>query len=366
MYRFALSISPEQLEAIAAQLYMEMLEAGFGRVGEFHYLHHDRDGQPYSDSAEMASRIAAAAGETGISLTLLPVFYAHAGFGGQAPGTAQRRFVNSIESFGRLMEGGRRAIGSLPEGRIGIAPHSLRAATLAQISEILPLAESGSIHIHVAEQVKEVEDCLAFSGMRPIELLLAHLPVDAHWCLVHATHMTPAEIVNTAHTGAVVGICPATEANLGDGIFPAVDFLAASGVFGIGSDSNVRIDLGEELRLFEYSQRLSNRMRNAIAPPNGSTGRALFDRALAGGNRALAGAAGIAVGAPADLVSLSLSEHPWLSGDAILDQFVFTGKLRPDCVWIGGVKRVSEGRHLARWRIEQRFRAVMSELMEKA
>lgn len=363
MYRFALSMTPDQVEAIAAQLYMEMLEAGFGRVGEFHYLHHDQNGAPYANRAEMAERLAAAAAETGMAMTLLPVFYAHSGFGGLPPGEGQRRFINTPESFAKLMEGASAAVTTLPQGRIGIAPHSLRAATVEEICEILPLAAGGPVHIHMAEQVKEVEDCLAHCGARPVEHLLASAPVDKRWCLIHATHMSEAETRAMAASGAVAGLCPVTEANLGDGIFPASDFLAAGGAFGVGSDSNVLIGLGEELRQLEYSQRLHRRARNVLAAPNGSTGRALFDGALHGGNRALQGESGIAQGSSADFFSLDLSGHGWLEGDAILDHFIFAGNPKPDCVWVNGVKQVEGGRHRARARIAPRFQAAMLALM---
>ncbi|MCC2611194.1 formimidoylglutamate deiminase [Neorhizobium sp. Rsf11] len=363
MYRFALSMTPDQVEAVAAQLYMEMLEAGFGRVGEFHYLHHDKDGAAYANIAEMAERIAAAAAKTGIGLTLLPVFYAHSGFGGQAAGEGQRRFVNSTESFARLMEGAAKAVASLPKSRIGIAPHSLRAATIKEIAEILPLANGGPVHIHVAEQMREVEDCLAFSGARPVDYLMANAPVDRRWCLIHATHMTDAETRAMAKSGAVAGLCPVTEANLGDGIFPGADFLAAGGAFGVGSDSNVLIGLGDELRQLEYSQRLARRARNVIAPVNGSTGRALFDRALVGGSRALGDEAGIREGAPADLVSLDLSGYPWVTGDTVLDHLIFAGGPKPDSVWVNGVRQVKGGRHKFREGIEARFRATMQALL---
>lgn len=219
MYRFALQMTPEQIEAVAAQLYMEMLEAGFCRVGEFHYLHHDRDGSPYANIAEHAERIGAASVEAGIGLTLLPVFYAHSGFGGQAPIDGQRRFINSIESFGRLMEDCRKMQASLPGMQLGMAPHSLRAVTPDELTAILPLAEGGPVHIHVAEQTKEVEDCIAWSGARPVEWLLDSAPVDDRWCLIHATHLTDKEVANMATSGAVAGLCPITEANLGDGTF---------------------------------------------------------------------------------------------------------------------------------------------------
>ena len=368
MYRFALSMSPDDVEAVATQLYVEMLEAGFTRVGEFHYLHHDRDGQPYAELGEMASRIAAAAATTGIGLTLLPVFYAHSGFGGQAPGEGQRRFINDCERFAKLMERSRQALAPLDGAVIGIAPHSLRAVTQEELLAILPLAGSAPIHIHVAEQTKEVEDCLAWSGQRPVERLLAHTPVDRRWCLIHATHMTGEETRAMAASGAVAGLCPITEANLGDGIFPAGEFTAVGGEYGVGSDSNVLIGLADELRQLEYSQRLAHRARNVMASAaTHSTGRALFEGALAGGARATGVAPdGLAVGAPADIVSLDAA-HPALigrEGDAVLDALIFAARDRlVDCVWRGGRKLVTGGRHAARDASLARFRAVMERMV---
>jgi formiminoglutamate deiminase len=364
MYRFALSMTPDQMEAIAAQLYMEMLEAGFGRVGEFHYLHHDRDGHAYANIAEMAERIASASNDTGIALTLLPVFYAHSGFGGLPPSRDQRRFINSIDSFASVVECSAQALALLPDGRIGIAPHSLRAAAVDEIKEILPLVPNGPVHIHVAEQVKEVGDCIAFTGTRPILHLLSNFEVNSDWCLIHATHMTEAETVAMATSGAVAGLCPVTEANLGDGIFPATPFLEQGGAFGIGSDSNVLIGVGEELRQLEYSQRLERRARNVIARPNGSTGLSLYAGAHAGGNQALGVTGGIAKDKAADFVSYDLRVIPWLSADKVLDHIIFAGAPRPDSVWINGVKRVTDGRHNDRERIEERFRRVMTELVD--
>jgi formiminoglutamate deiminase len=364
MYRFALSMTPQQVEAVAAQLYVEMLEAGFSRVGEFHYLHHDRDGGHYADIAEMAVRIAAAADSTGIGLTLLPVFYAHSGFGGAAPAEGQRRFINDIESFGRLLEGCRHAVKDLPGAVLGVAPHSLRAVTPRELSTVAGMTD-GRVHIHVAEQMKEVEDCLAWSGARPVEWLLDNHDVDGRWCLVHATHMTEAETIAMAKSGAVAGLCPVTEANLGDGTFPAPLFVHNGGSFGIGSDSNVLIGIPDELRQLEYSQRLLHRQRNVLAAPGGSNGRALFDAALAGGAQALGvEGAGIAIGATADLVSLR-DDHPTLAGkagDGILDAWIFAGGAQIDCVWAQGRKCVADGRHFQREAIARRFRNVMKEL----
>ena len=365
MYRFALSMTPDQVEAVAAQLYVEMLEAGFSRVGEFHYLHHDRDGKPYANLAEMAERIAAAAGETGIGLTLLPVFYAHSSFGGSAPNEGQRRFINDVNRFSRLVEKSRECVRTLNQAVVGVAPHSLRAATPEELTEVAEIVPDGPIHIHIAEQVKEVEDCLAWSGARPVEFLLGHAKVDKRWCLIHATHMTDAETVGMARSGAIAGLCPITEANLGDGTFAAPLFIENGGRFGVGSDSNVLIGLPDELRQLEYSQRLAYRARNVLAVAGGSTGRALFDAALDGGGVALgAGASAIAAGASADFVSLDAS-NPSLAGktgDAILDAWIFANGSKVDCVWVHGRKQVSGGRHVKREAITERFRSVMTAL----
>ncbi len=362
MYRFALSMNPEQVEAVAAQLYVEMLEAGFTRVGEFHYLHHDADGRPYADIGELAARIAAAARTTGIGLTLLPVFYAHAGFGGTAPGEGQRRFINDRDGYARLLARCRELTAALPGGVTGVAPHSLRAVTPDELAVVVALAGDAPIHIHIAEQVKEVEDCIAWSGRRPVEWLLENAPVDGRWCLIHATHMTDAEIDAMAASGAVAGLCPITEANLGDGTFAAIRFLAGGGRFGIGSDSNVLIGLGDELRQLEYSQRLLHRGRNLIAAPGGSTGRALFDGAMAGGAAALGVATGLAAGAPADFVSLRSRHDVPLSGDRLLDAWVFSAGVAPDTVWVAGRKLVENGRHAAREATAARFAEAMRAL----
>ncbi|NLS03887.1 formimidoylglutamate deiminase [Rhizobium sp. P32RR-XVIII] len=363
MYKFALAMTPEHVEAVAAQLYMEMLEAGFARVGEFHYLHHDKDGSAYANIAELAERIAAASKAAGIGLTLLPVFYAHSGFGRAAPAEGQRRFINSLESFGKLLEKARVIVGMLEGARLGIAPHSLRAVTPDELAGILPLAEGGPVHIHVAEQVKEVEDSIAWSGQRPVEWLLDHAPVDGNWCLIHATHMTEDETRRMAKSGAVAGLCPITEANLGDGVFQAPLFLEEGGRFGIGSDSNVLISLPGELRQLEYSERLALRSRNVIAKSGASTGRTLFDNALAGGGIALGAAAGLAEGNYADIVALDCNAVPYLANDQILDNWIFAGSVAVDCVWAHGRKQVEAGRHRQRDTINRRFLAAMRELL---
>lgn len=363
MYRFALSFDPDQIEAVAAQLYVEMLEAGFTRVGEFHYLHHAKDGGHYADIAEHSVRIAAAAQETGIGLTLLPVFYAHSQFGGQAPGEGQRRFINDVNSFARLIEGAQKAVESLNQSKVGIAPHSLRAATIEEIRALQQLAFDGPIHIHIAEQVKEVEDCLAFAGMRPVEYLLENSDADGRWCFVHATHMTDAETIAMAGRGVVAGLCPITEANLGDGFFQAPLALEHGGAISVGSDSNVQIGLGAELRQLEYSQRPLHRARNVIATKGRSTGRTLFDEAVAGGGQALMHDTGIAAGSPADFASLKPVFDVGYRGDQVLDAWVFGDGMRVDSVWVDGVRIVSDGRHRNRDRIGSRFAGVMKELL---
>ncbi|WP_027488400.1 formimidoylglutamate deiminase [Allorhizobium undicola] len=363
MYEMAQSFSPEHLHAVACQLYMEMLEAGFTRVGEFHYLHHDRQGAHFADIGELSYRIAAAAGQTGIALTLLPVFYAHAGFGGMEPANGQRRFINSVESFARLMERCRRLLAPLPEARLGIAPHSLRAVTPEELAEILPLAQNGPVHIHVAEQQREVEDCLQWSGRRPVEWLLDNAPVDARWALIHATHMNEAETTAMARRKALAGLCPITEANLGDGTFPAPDFLREGGEFGIGSDSNILISLPQELRQLEYSQRLHLRSRNVIAAPGQSTGERLFSEAINGGSRALQGAGHLAPGAAADFVSLDCTALAYLAPERLFDQWIFAEGVSVDTVWVHGKAQVRKGRHVRRDSIARDFHRAMQDLV---
>lgn len=372
MYRFVERIDPDQLEAVTALAFAEMLEAGFTRVGEFHYLHHDKSGVPFADPGELAGRVSAAAAETGIALTLLPTFYAHAGFGAAEPSARQLRFVTDLERFGRIMESSRKAVRALSAGNIGVAPHSLRAVTPEELPVVVALASGGPVHIHVAEQVREVEECVAWCGRRPVESLFEAAKIDEKWCLVHATHATGEELACIAAAGAVVGLCPMTEASLGDGVFPAAEFAAVAGRIGIGSDSNVALDAGAELRMLEYSQRLSRRARNVLASESGrSTGRSLFDAVLAGGTQALGGGGGggflgLAPQAPLDLVSLNAG-HPALMErreDEILDSWIFAaGRDVIDCVWRAGEKVVSGGRHRQREAIVARYRRAMKALL---
>lgn len=367
MYRFALSMSPQDIEAAAGLLYVEMLEAGYTSVGEFQYLHHDRDGRPYADIAETGARIAAAADATGIGLTLLPVFYAHSGFGGAAPNEGQRRFINDLDSYARLLDSSRRAVAQASNGIcVGVAPHSLRAATPEELAHVAPMAGDKPIHIHVAEQMKEVEDCLAATGLRPVEWVLRHTRVDHRWCLIHATHMTPQETIGLARSRAVAGICPVTEANLGDGTFDLPRFQEHGGVYGVGSDSNILVGLHDELRQLEYSQRLLTQKRNVAQGETASTGRTLFENAVRGGANALhLGEPGLQANARADIVSLD-ENHPSLvarTDDAWLDGWIFAGGAVVDCVWAAGVKRVEGGRHPQRDAMRKRFAETLRRLV---
>lgn len=362
MYEHALKMTPDDIEAVAARAYAEMLEAGCTRVGEFHYLHHDRDGRPYADVAELAARVCAASAQTGIGMTLLPVFYAHSDFGGAPPAPEQRRFVCDGDLFAALLEACRGLVGALDGGRLGIAPHSLRAVSADALAQLVALAGEGPIHIHVAEQVREVEACLAATGARPVAWLLDNAPVDGRWCLVHATHMDAQETERLARSGAVVGLCPVTEADLGDGVCPARAYRDAGGRFGIGTDSNVRITLHGELRQLEYGQRLTQRARNVLAPPGGSTGRALLDAAGAGGAAALDVRYGLAPGAPADVVALGGEATGWLAGDGLLDAWIFARGIGVERVWARGRLVVRDGRHVARDAIDRRFAAAMRAL----
>lgn len=369
MYRFLAHMSPDDIEAVTAQAYVEMLEAGYTRVGEFHYLHRDPAGQPYANPAELSERVAAAARQTGIGLTLLPVFYAHGGFAGAPVSDGQRRFLSTLDEYARLLEASRAIVGGLAHAALGVAPHSLRAVTPAELQVLISFAGALPIHIHAAEQQREVEECVAWSGLRPVEWLLEHAPVDRRFCLIHATHLSDREIARLAQSGAVAGLCPVTEANLGDGIFPATSYLAARGRVGVGSDSNVCISVAGELRMLEYTQRLRDRARNLLADAERSTGRVLFEEALSGGAQALAAPAAIAVGAAADWFSLEL-EAPALaaarSGDEILDSWIFAAQGSVvDSVWCAGVKLVERGRHRAREAIAARYKAVLDRLLER-
>lgn len=367
MYRFLGQLSPEDVEAISAFAYMEMLERGFTAVAEFHYLHHAPDGTPYADLGEMAARIAAAAGDAGIGLTLLPSFYAYGGFGGAAPVAGQRRFLNDPDRFLKLVERSRAVVAPLASARVGIAPHSLRAVTPDTLQQVVAAMPDGPIHIHAAEQTKEVDDCVAWSGRRPVQWLLDEMDIDRRWCLIHSTHMTAEETHGLARSGAVAGLCPLTEASLGDGFFNGPKFLESDGRFGVGTDSNIDIDAAGELRQLEYSQRLLHRGRNVMTMTEGeSTGRRLLTQALAGGAQALQRAAGaIAAGQRADLVVLD-HNHPDLvsaNDDVWLDAWIFVaGRSAVKDVFVDGRQVVADGVHHARNAIETRYRTTLKTL----
>jgi formimidoylglutamate deiminase len=328
------------------------------------------DGRPFTDVGEMAARIASAATQTGIGLTLLPSFYANGGFGGVAGTHAQRRFLNTPDAFLKLLARTREIGADVPDAAVGVAPHSLRAVTPESLRHVVDACGGGPIHIHAAEQKKEVEDSLAALGRRPVAWLLENFEVGPRWCLVHATHIDDHEIARLARSGAVAGLCPLTEANLGDGIFPAEKFLPGGGRFGVGSDSNIAIEAPAELRQLEYAQRLQRHARNVLAGEAGhSTGRRLYDAALAGGAQALGRRIGsLEVGRRADIVVLA-PEHPDLAGrrdDAWLDAYVFVaGAKLVRTVLVGGATVVADGRHHARATIEERYRKAMTRVMSK-
>jgi formimidoylglutamate deiminase len=367
MYRFAQSLTPDDVEAIAAAVQLEMLQAGYAAVGEFHYLHHQPDGSAYAAPAELSHRTFAAAAETGIGLTHLPVLYSQGGLDGRPLEGGQRRFGCDRERFAALLDDARVGLRALPaDARLGVAPHSLRAVGAAELDAAASLLPDAPIHLHIAEQTAEVEEVKQTTGQTPVAWLFDHQPVDQRWCLIHATHMTPAETGALAASGAIAGLCPITEANLGDGIFPGSAFLDAGGRLGIGSDSNIRIALAEELRMLEYGQRLRDRERAVLASEDRSTGRRLFEAAAAGGARALGRDAGrIEPGALADLVALDdqSTACAGLSGDRILDSWIFAADDRVVTdVWSAGRHVIKDRRHPMAASIAARFRIVLKKL----
>lgn len=355
MYRFAAAITPDELEAIATSLYVEMLEAGYTSVCEFHYVHHDHDGRPYADDAALSMCLLRAAARAGIGLTLLPVLYQTSGFGGTPPSEGQRRFIRSTDNMLALLQK-LKPLCEAQGARLGLAPHSLRAVPPDSLREALAglhaMDTAAPVHIHIAEQTAEVDACLAWSGQRPVQWLLEHAPVDARWCLVHATHMTPEESMRAARTGAVAGLCPSTEANLGDGIFDAASWLQGGGRWGVGSDSHACVNAAEELMLLEYSQRLATRQRNVLASiDQPSVATAMMLAAVAGGAQASARpVAGMAVGQQADFMELD-AQHLLVrdlpSPEAMLSAHVFASHRQSALlqVWVRGRLRVQSGRH---------------------
>ncbi len=366
MYQFLERITPKDLYAIASMAYCEMLETGFTAVSEFHYLHHDALGTTYNDIGAMAFAIAEACKTTGIGPTFLPVFYANSQFGGAKPHEGQRRFANSPDQFANLISRFDQISSSLSDSHVGIAPHSLRAVTPESLAEILTIKPDGPFHIHIAEQTKEVEDCISWSGQRPVEWLLNSQNVNERWCLIHATHMTALERLRFANSEAVAGLCPITESNLGDGIFDGVAFVQQGGRISIGSDSNILISATEELRTLEYSQRLRDRGRNLLGTENSSTGRAIFDRVLSGGAQSSGRKIGsLTVGYRADIITLD-SNHPALSArsqNGWLDGWIFASNSSAiSSVWVGGEHVVSDGKHHKREQIRSLYAQTIKHL----
>jgi formimidoylglutamate deiminase len=369
MYRLVGQISPQQLGVIARQLYIEMLKGGFTSVAEFHYVHQDTAGKPYADPAELALQISNAASSVGIGLTLLPVLYSHAGFGGQAPNEGQRRFIHSTDSYLALQSRLQPIISAQPAQALGLCFHSLRAVTAQQISAVLAASDTHCpVHIHIAEQQKEVDDCLSWSGRRPLQWLYENVEVDQRWCLVHATHAQADEVTSMAASRAVAGLCLTTEANLGDGIFPAVDYIAQGGRWGIGSDSHVSLSVVEELRWLEYGQRLRDQRRNRLyRGDQPMVGRTLYDAALVGGAQAMGQAIGaLEVGKRADLLVLD-GNDPYLataSGDGILNRWLFAGGDRQVReVMVNGRWVIRDGRHADEEQSNRAFAQVLRELV---
>ena len=374
MYRFAARLTPERIGAIANWLYVEMLKAGYTSVCEFHYVHHAPDGRRYANRAQMAERVVDAAAAAGIGLTMLPVLYQYSGFGARPPRDDQRRFLDTPQGLLDTLGALRAARPENAALRYGAAPHSLRAVSRESLQELLAGLDASfpgaPVHIHVAEQTAEVEACLETEGARPVRWLLERFAVDARWCLVHATHVDAGEVAALAASGAVVGLCPTTEANLGDGIFPAHAYLNARGRFGIGSDSHVALDWRAELRLLEYGQRLLRRQRNVLA----SDGRVqvadrLFDAAADGGARASGRMIGaLESGRRADWIVLD-PDHPAIAEhtpDAWLGGVVF-GEHGPTPVLdvtVGGRRVVESRRHRDEDAAFTHYRATLAALLE--
>ncbi|MFT5138569.1 MAG: formimidoylglutamate deiminase [Lysobacterales bacterium] len=369
MYRFANKITSEQLEVCMAWVYAEMLMAGYTACAEFHYLHHQPDGGAYSQRAETSLRILSAADSSGIAVTLLPVLYSVSGFGQMSTGHEQRRFSNKLDEYLEILQTCRKAIDGQSLHCLGIAPHSLRAVHSEELKNLLESisTERMPIHIHIAEQAAEVEASKEYLGARPVEWLLNNVALDQNWCLVHATHMLESERLDAAATGVVAGLCPTTEADLGDGFFDTAAWLREGGRFGIGSDSNLRISVSDELRMLEYSERLRQERRNILCTDFQSCGRFLYEHAATSGAQALGQHCGvIETGRRADLVELDNS-HPLLVGrqeDAILDSLVFAGGREMNrTVYVAGKRLVEDGQHINETALKAGFSRVMKELL---
>ncbi len=371
MYSFLKRLTPEHVRAIASQLYCEMLKNGYTAVAEFHYLHNAPDGKPYANRIEMAQQHVLAAEQTGMAITMLPSLYAYGNFGEEPLAPAQKRFASTPDMILGKISALRQQVGNNPDIRFGVAPHSLRAVSPAMLKDLLAgitrIDPRAPIHIHLAEQVKEVNDCLTWSEQRPVDWLLSNMPVDARWCLAHCTNISQSEAEKLSASGAVVGLCPTTEGNLGDGIFPFSRFHEKHGRWGIGGDSHVSQTPVEELRWLEYVQRLAARRRNiAASPSQPSVGATLWRGAAAGGAQALGRPMGaIAPGMRADFVVLNPEHINFVgrSGDGLLDAFLFAGGGQMvKHVMVGGKWLVRDGHHPDEDSIAARYREVQRQL----
>ncbi|MFT6733451.1 MAG: formimidoylglutamate deiminase [Polaribacter sp.] len=372
MYKFVAKMTPEDAYVIAKFVYIEMLKAGYTSVGEFHYLHHQAGGENYNDPAEMSHQVIQAANDAGISITHLPVLYTYAGFGKMTPSKEQARFIHSTQDYIELVNQLDKRYSNQDNFKLGIAPHSLRAVSEEQLHEIVPfirtLDSDAPIHIHIAEQLKEVEDCLSFYKARPVEWLINKYQLDEHWCLVHATHLTEKEIEKMAKSGAVVGICPLTEANLGDGIFPTAEFAKLGGKFAIGSDSHIGINVAEELRLLEYAQRLSQQQRAVLVDQHcKSVGQYLYTKTCKDGATSLNQNAGeIAIGKNANFLVLDNNEPSLFckKESFILDASIFAcNKLPVKDVYVSGELIVQDGHHKLQNDSINQYRQVLNKLI---
>jgi formimidoylglutamate deiminase len=368
MYELAGRMSPECLNAVAAQCYADMLKAGYTAVCEFHYLHNQPDGTQYAERGAMCQALLDAASTAGIGLTLLPTLYQTSDFGDAPPTSRQRQFVLATDEFLDLVEDLSRV--QSPQVEVGAALHSLRAVPPDALRTVLTsLPANRTIHIHIAEQEREVAAAQQHLHARPIEWLIEHARVDRRWCLVHATHATSAELKALAATGAVIALCPTTEANLGDGLFPLSQWLAAGGTFAIGSDSHISLSPTEELRWLEYQARLTSKHRNVLAAPGeGSTGAMLWKHACSAGMQVTGRNIGaLEAGRRADIVVLDTSGTLFLgrTEDELIDTFVFAGtghEVRD--VMVAGRWLVQEGRHFAETAIAAGYKRALSRILE--
>lgn len=369
MYKMVQKLTPDDVGIIATQLYIDLLKAGYSQVAEFNYLHHQQTGQPYSQKEEMAQQLIQSANTAGLGLTLLPVLYSHSGFGGQSASAGQARFINTTDQYLSIHQGCQKIVANHDLHQIGVCFHSLRAVTQDQIHDVLAeIPDNMPIHIHIAEQQKEVQDCLGWSGQRPVQWLANEIGLDERWCLVHATHLSNDEMMSIAQHRAVAGLCPTTEANLGDGLFPAVEFMREKGRWGIGSDSHVSLSVAEELRTLEYGQRLRDQQRNRLYnPQQNHVGDFLFQQAQQGGNQASNVKLGLAVGHRADFMVLD-HQHPFIAAsksEDIINRWIFAcndNLIRH--VYVAGKPVISDFRHGQEDQANQDFTTLLKRLFK--